>query len=161
MKTRFFYGIQMGTDIHTHVEVRRNGDWEYETRELFEADEWDRKYGHTAWREPFRWRQYAMFGVLAHVRRNDCPCICDRFGWPDDLSPEMREEREEIEHTPRYLTLAELLAFDYDQPWTPFPDEPERNTVRKVLNPRFFLDLEVLKSLGDPEDVRVLFYFDS
>jgi hypothetical protein len=152
----------MGCDIHTFVEVRRNGKWELESRPLFEVDEYDREhYGITGRAQPFHWRQYAMFGVLAHVRRKDGPCIARPRGWPEDLSPSMAEEQDRIEHTPSYLTLAELLSFDYDQPWTPYPDEPERTTVRTSLNGRFFLELEVMRTLGEPGDVRVLFYFDS
>jgi hypothetical protein len=33
--------------------------------------------------------------------------------------------------------------------------------VRTVLNGRFFRELEVMRTLGEPDDVRVLFYFDS
>ena len=152
----------MGTDIHTYVEVRREGKWELETRLVFEADPYMReRYGAVGGSRPFNWRSYAMFGVLAHVRRNDGPCIAKPRGWPDDVSPALEAMRDEIEHTPSYLTLAELVAFDYDQPWTPYPDEPQCNTVRIVLGTRFFEDLEVLKQLGDPKDVRMVFFFDS
>lgn len=70
-----------------------------------------------------------------------------------------------------WLLASELLAFDYDKLFhvpgyrrTPsgelVPAEGRDTTYREFLMARFFEHLEVLKSLGDPAYVRVVFCFD-
>lgn len=91
----------------------------------------------------------------------------------DDISSDMNY------HTHSHIYLNELLAFDYNKY---FEDkritvqtgpnsfngagkakEGEGNiiTYKEHLGESYFKDLEILKSLGNPEDVRIVFYFDN
>jgi hypothetical protein len=87
-------------------------------------------------------------------------------------------------HSLSYLTLKELNDFDYDKTFwsrriyreTYNPDgtvsggngaalaeegEGKIITYRENLGEFFFIHLEELKQLGEPEDVRVVFWFDN
>lgn len=82
-------------------------------------------------------------------------------------------------HSHSYFTLKELLDFDYNQEmwdrrvtkqtgpnsWNGAAlaedGEGEIITYRSHLGDSFFEDIESLKTLGNPEDVRVVFYFDN
>lgn len=80
-----------------------------------------------------------------------------------------------------YLILKEITDFDYDQSfedrrYASWPDgkhikgtgsercEPGQGEMVKYkdfLPSQFFEDVEILKTLGDPEDVRIVFWFDN
>lgn len=61
-----------------------------------------------------------------------------------------------------YFLLSELLAFDYDQPLVDKSEEPPfATTYRKFLSEiGYFDEIEALKKLGSPENVRILFCFE-
>ena len=172
----------MGCDIHSFAEVRRDGKWE-QSRAVFPLDEfgqeWEKR-SHTA--HPFDWRSYGLFGFLANVRNYSCvPCIQEpTYELPLDISDKVREEFEDSDwHSFNSLTLKKLLDFDYDQTFwdrrvtkevrpgcfdgAALAEEGEGKirTFRNFLGPDFFRDLDVLKSLGDPENVRIIFAFDN
>lgn len=147
----------MGADIHTYVETFRDGRWQHETGALVTPiDQWSDPAA------PFDWRHYPMFGFLAGVRDHDVPTIAQPRGLPDDVSPEVRAENADGEwyHSASWLTLAELLAYDgYDQPTK--TRYGFTGPLREGLGPMFFQHLDELGKLGRPEDVRVVFWFDS
>lgn len=72
-------------------------------------------------RDWFDDRNYRLFGMLADVRNgtgfagcrtgNAVEPIAMPRGWPADLSPELEAERANIEHTPTYLTVREMLDY--------------------------------------------------
>lgn len=86
-------------------------------------------------------------------------------------------------HSFSWFTLKELLDFNYEQTFwnrritrtTKLPSgalfsdgaalaeegEGETITYREHLGESYFADIETLKSLGEPEDVRVIFWFDN
>jgi hypothetical protein len=156
----------MGCDIHTFVEIRQDGRW-VKAGDAFPLHENDvrRTRERTLGDQPFDWRSYGMFGFLAGVRNGaHVPTIVPPRGIPDNLSPEVSVEwRQELDwggHTPSWLTVAELQAFDYDQIfWN--ESEGKEQTVREVLPSVFFRDLAILIGLGPPEDVRIVFWFDN
>jgi len=174
----------MGCDIHPIAEVRKEGKWTAVTADVFPFSEWDRKYykkdGGSA---PFDWRSYSMFAFLAGVRNLDhCEPLSEPRGIPDDASEEAKELEAFWEcngHSHSYVTLQELLAFDYDKTfgnrrvtkqvgpnaWSggelAEEGEGEIVTYRENLGPHFFAHLEALKALGEPQDVRVVFLFDN
>jgi len=157
----------MGCDIHSYVEVRRDGSW----RRAVDAT------------EPFDWQDYGLFGFLADVRNHShSPVIAEPRGLPDDadLLPFEREEALWCDyHSHSWLTLAELLAYDYDQVFwdrrvtkqrpngvwdgAALADEGEgaHPTLREFLGEHYFRRLDDLSKLGDPQDVRVVFWFDN
>lgn len=164
----------MGCDIHSFAENRNK-----------ENNKWEVVEGLN----PFDWRNYSVFAFLADVRNYDhCEPISQPKGLPDDsefLNTETDERIEEMDyHSKSYLTLKELLDFDYDKTFwnrriykptyredgtcsggngAALAEEGEGTIVsyRENLGTYFFDDLDKLKSIGDPNDVRVVFYFDN
>lgn len=159
----------MGCDIHTFVEVKKDGKWEFVK-------------GVT----PFDTRNYGIFGLLADVRNySRVPVIAEARGLPGDLSPFMVKKTAEDSfydddgHSASWLLLSELLEFDYAQTFenrrtsgwlgprtlsgsvTCDEGEGENETLRDFLGYAFFADLTSLETLGEPDDVRVVFFFDN
>lgn len=194
----------MGADIHSWVEIKKDGKWTRSFDQLF-------KTYNDMTSEPFGCRNYSFFGFLADVKNySHCPVISELKGLPDDsewlntpheyayvnnpMNGELipYEERETNKkylqadydwHSFSYLTLKELLDFDYSKTFenrrytkkeitsngSQFFDgsaeakegEGEIMTFRKHLGDGFFEDIMQLQTMGAPEDVRVLFYFDN
>ena len=168
----------MGCDIHSYAEVRHDGKWE-PSGAVFPLDDFSREYyklTHTV--HPFDWRSYGMFGFLANVRNySHVPCIQEpTYTMPDDASECVKEEYGDgwDYHSLNVLTAKQLADFDYDRKFwdrrvskggngAALAEEGEGDTVslRDFLGGDFFRDLDILKSLGAPEDVRVIFWFDN
>lgn len=154
----------MGCDIHCFAERRGANDWECVSLD----------------REPFDCRSYGMFGFLADVRNYSAvPPIAAPRGFPDDASGPIRAGYEEWgvdAHTPSWLTLEELLAFDYDaevedrrytkQEGPRFcnggatcePGNGEKMPWREFLGEWFMKELHRLKDAGVE---RIVFWFDN
>lgn len=151
----------MGQDIHTQAERKVNGRWEV-----------------VPGLKPFDWRSYAMFGFLAGTRNySDISPISEPRGLPEDyVDNEASDDGWLGDHTHSWLSVAELLAFDYDVPvedrritvqrgpnfWdggaTAEPGGGKMTTYREFLGEAFFKDLKKLKAAGAE---RVVFGFDS
>ena len=119
----------MGTDIHLYVEHRVDGKWA-------SADVWEpSKYedDKTILTVPYGKhfydnRNYDLFAILAGVRNgrgfagidtgDGFVPIAEPRGLPDDMSPEMLKESEHLDHTPSWLLLSELLAYDWTRTTT-------------------------------------------
>lgn len=185
----------MGCDIHSFAERKRNGKWEKVEEGFIEISN-EKEKGN----EPFDWRSYSIFAFLAGVRNYDC-CepISEPKGLPYDseylneiydedafygVATTNKQDIEEGYHSCSYLTLKELLDFDYEKTFwnrrisrTTYradgsvsgsngaclaeEGEGEIVTYRENLGNNFFKELEELKTLGEPENVRIVFYFDS
>lgn len=168
----------MGCDISAYLEVRdKDGRWSLVRDVSPEEDEdWVRDEVF-----PF-YRNYGVFGFLADVRNySRCPVIAPPRGVPDDMSPELRELHWEgsCGHGYSWLTIAELLAYDYDQTFedrrtvkfTPpgtydnaalaDEGEGERVTMREFIGEWFLDRVQELTKFGDPADVRLVYWFDS
>ena len=154
----------MGCDIHSFAE-RRNKDtnkWEVVKDCVTSSDFRREYYKKEKDSSPFGWRNYLTFGFLAGVRYRNIEPISEPKGLPDDLSKEVLDEYNSLRldaHSASYLTLRELVEFDYDKSCT--GDDYPNETYRDVLNDLFFVHLEDLKTLGDLDDVRVVFWFDN
>lgn len=136
----------MGCDIHFFVEYKRDGAWH-------SADVW----GVGAKRCPARWhrfyegRRYELFGKLAGVR-GDGPALVEPRGLPDNMSHELAAwTYEDVDHTPSWLTLAELQSWDFSTVCPSF----EYGTKERMDN--------LVEEADDykPENVRCVFWFDS
>lgn len=156
----------MGCDIHPRVEIRDEAGW----HPVPDLEVWD-------------FRSYSVFGWLAGVRNYSAvEPLTEPRGFPADASEPVREDFEKWKmdaHTPSWLTLAELLAVDYEaevndrrvtrqiapNAWdggcTGEPEEGTREPLREFLGVAFMRDLAYLVELGDPENVRVVFWFDN
>lgn len=153
----------MGCDIHTHAEKRIEGKWRRIAR-----------------LEPFESRTYGTFAFLAGVRNySGVKPIAEGRGIPEDASEGTRDEHESWgvdAHSASWLSLEELLAFDYNaemedrrytrqegpNAWnggaTCEPGQGKRQTWREFLGECFFMDLDQLKAEGAE---RVVFWFDN
>lgn len=130
--------------------------------------------------EPFDVRSYRLFGFLAGVRNYSAitPIALPR-GIPEDASAWVAEEHESWScdaHSASWLSVAELLAFDYEAECedrrctrrmpggcisggeTRDPGQGVKQSYREFLGQSFFDDLEALKQEGAE---RVIFWFDS
>lgn len=177
----------MGADIHIFAETKnKKGKWIKVEKECFSLSKWEvEEFGKKKTESPFDWRSYSMFGFLADVRNYSC-CepISEPKGLPTD-SEYLNElgyysgtgwgmsnstKREDIysdgsSHSHSYLTLKELLEFDYDKTFCDERAETDTHktiiTHRQHLDGMFFTHLEELKKLGKPDEVRIVFYFDN
>jgi len=154
----------MGCDIHSFAEVRKDGKWQY-TGNVFRDDEMMRKYSKKyKTDEVFLYRNYGLFGFLADVRNYSCVESFEAKGWPTDSEYfDVINPNQDCDfHTYSYLTLEELLDFDYSKEF-----EDQRSRVKSAISYKEFLGefyfqrLEELKKLGNPSDVRVVFWFDN
>ena len=154
----------MGCDIHIWAERKTPNGYEVVTADFAEGS------------APFDWRSYGMFGFLADVRNySDVPPISEQRGMPDDASAEAKDGSDWC-HSHSWLSVAELAAFDYDQPvedrrvsrqiapnmWsggcTAEHGGGEMTTYREFLGEAFFDDLAKLVACGAD---RIVFGFDS
>lgn len=178
----------MGCDIHPILEVRHSdGKWHkvesYDIPGFNFYEDWDTEKQYSNF--PLNWRSYGMFGFLADVRNySQVPPLSEPRGlpsnsvWLDQVTEETKgcsvEESNRqyvLEggcHSHSWLTLQELLDFNYDRMFedrrvTKQADPGEGNmiTFREFLGPTFFEHLEAMKTYGTPEDVRLVFWFDS
>jgi len=141
----------MGCDIHTNTEVKK--DWIWENVNF----------------EPFGWRNYNMFSLLAGVRNYGIiKPMAEPRGLPDDVSIEVYEKHREESgdaHSESYLTLRELVEYDYSKPHIDEYDEliteDDIYTPLNFLSDSYFKDIEELKQYGDLDNIRVVFWFDN
>ncbi len=142
----------MGCDIHAFAEVKKEGKWEM-VKNHFTMSEWEQNdRGTEKSTEVFSFRNYLLFGILAGVRNKTCTPISVPKKLPKDISNEVFKEylTWSIDaHSASYLTLKELLEHDYPKGF------------EKEITPLFFTNLEELKELGEPENVRIVFWFDN
>ncbi len=175
----------MGCDIHSFAEKRNKetNKWE-KVGDAFTLDSYDKKrMKKDKGENPFNWRSYSMFAFLADVRNYDhCEPLAEPKGMPEDVCEEIRSEWDSWRgdgYSESYLTAKELLDFDYEKTFwnrrvtkqtgpnswngAALAEEGEGKvmTYRDNLDGMFFIHLEELKALGEPEDVRIVFWFDN
>lgn len=154
----------MGTDIHVRVEVKKDGRWQSANNWIDvleeERDEWGGRSCRIDYQnDPLYYseRDYRLFAALANVRNGyDIEPISYQRGIPADASPKVKRDAGlsllySYYHSPSWLLLSELQAYDWGslnlaqapwrKPWTGF--------------------LEQLAALGNPDDVRIVFWFDN
>jgi hypothetical protein len=150
----------MGCDIHLLIQACRDGVWEDVILNLDEEVEYD-ECGDSFW-EP---RSYATFALLADVRNDgDVQPVSKPRGLPEDFDCDdhrtehrggwghqsgligdvERNGKDLGDHSHSWVTLAELKAVPVEYQWA-LPDEW----------------IPKLEKLGAPDDVRLVFGFDS
>lgn len=128
---------------------------------------------------PFDHRSYGTFGFLAGVRNySEVTPIARPRGFPDDASDGVKFEFEAWGcdgHTPSWLSVDELSAFDYSQFMedrrcsvkvgnaincgaTCEPGQGKKETFAQFLGKWFLDDIAALKESGA---TRVVFWFDN
>lgn len=158
----------MGCDIHSYVEQQNStGQWQHVSGDWPDDG-------------PFGWRSYGLFGFLADVRNSSCvPPLAAQRGLPVDLSMEVILKRHEDDvimwtHSTSWLTVDELLAFDYDATFedrrvtvgsdgaaTAQPGDGKTVAYREFLGESFFRDLDELRKLNEQGSTRIVFWFDN
>lgn len=151
----------MGCDIHVVAEFRIDGKWKVVDKPIFAGDAYDIKMGEPLIVEPFGWRSYAMFAFFAGVR-NDGTVIplAEPRGLPDDACDDTRYDLADDYgdlHSTSWLSLRELIDADFGRH---FPTEFWKHEGIP-LGDLYFEHLETLKTLGKPDDVRIVFAFDN
>ncbi|UQN06079.1 hypothetical protein [Deinococcus sp. QL22] len=167
--------------IYEHFEVRKDDGWK-RIQVLPDLD-WDTatpEQEEAYWRLPlFIGRDYDLFAILGGVRnRMNVRPISPCRGIPDDVSDEVRDAWRAAQHypevhSPSWLSLHELLTFDWDPPLVrlePIADQdarearPEMVTYRDaVADTRFVTEglTQLQAFVDDPHDLRMVFWFDS
>lgn len=161
----------MGTYLHAYAEQKRNGKWFPVIRSgVASAND----------QPPSRiWdiQNYTMFGWLADVRNYaKVRPISKARGLPSDVSTEVANlaTRFGDYHTHSWLGLGEILAFDFDATFEDrrtgngshqfgdtYPEGMgEVKLYRSIFSQVFCDDVEAMKRLDVPEDVRIVFWFD-
>lgn len=144
----------MGTDIHGFVEIKKDGVWS-----RFEEEAFIGRYSGRNKHIPFADRDYVAFGLLAGVRDrvgNFVPVDIPR-GLPKledtSLSKQVRRDINNNTdfHSKSYLSAKEIR------------DHIQNGVFSGWLYGKaaFMQDLETLISLGNPDDVRFVFWFDN
>ncbi len=119
----------MGCDIHFYVEKRVDGKWLPADKWEHDPDDENPKRLRTPWRERFYdGRNYSTFSILANVRNgrgfagiktgDGFNFISEPKGIPEDACPEYKQECEAYGsdgHSHSFLTVAEIMAFDWTQ----------------------------------------------
>jgi len=119
----------MGTDIHIQFEVFQDNKWvflgtktpnKYHTEPDDGESEWN--FENELFDGP---RNYDAFAILADVRNGQgfagvktgdgFNIISEPKGFPSDMSPEVTEWTKTVEHTPSWLTLKEIIDFNWNQ----------------------------------------------
>lgn len=156
----------MGCDIHSVVQVFDGEQWNTVQDRLFEMQQMWMGQTHTS--EPFYVRHYGLFGFLADVRNySHVPCIAQPRGLPVDWPKDKYGDPLDFgdgNHSFSWLSLSELLAYDYDQKFEADsgPGNGEIVVLRDFLGTIFFRDIEIMRTLSpDPANVRVVFGFDN
>ena len=123
-----------------------------------EKNQWEEVYYGTGYNSCTR-RNYALFGVLAHVRWNyPPPCSLQPNGFPEDASEEVKSEFSDWgydAHTPCHRTIEELEHLYNSLPIYLLTNS---NNVLPDLK-------ELIKKFKDPgipsDEQRIIFWFDN
>jgi hypothetical protein len=146
----------MGCDIHLDVEVRTSdGTWQALPRARRPNG-----FGSSYAVDHYDGRNYGLFAILADVRNDGFKPISPRRGVAPDVSSVHRKRTEDYMwdgHSHSWHTLRHLLDFNWDQKGR--EDKP----YSYWLDERFAaLLLRMWRwSDGRPDDVRIVFFFDS
>ena len=148
----------MGCDIHPFVEVQMDdGTWvDMAAPERLH----DRTYGRFAFLTGGLVRNYSGLPAILPEPRG-FPKDCSKYG-----AKQKEYDADDFgTHSASYLTLAELLAVDYDQEITDYRSAGEpKMTLREFLGEGWQEILKELKDYAGPDAahrIRIVFDFDS
>ena len=173
----------MGIDLTTLIEKRvdKASNWEYIDKEKFFVE----NNLVPNYEFPFRTRNSRIFGFLGDINNcSDVGPLTPIRGLPSDAStPVLREFEDEeddiVEDKVSYLMLSELIEHNYEQiiedketTETRIQTNPNqviispvkgtsgpKMTLRDFLGQHFFKELELLSTIGPPNNVRLVFWF--
>jgi hypothetical protein len=160
----------MGCDIHLNYEIKTVDGWKFH--------DWQAKYQTGTYHDGERmidWnnafddvlcsgRNYYLFAFLANVRNHYIYVdpISKPRGLPDDVTADVKQLSDsygEDGHSHSWLTLAELIEFDYSRKVN--SDGDCINTYEDVLGIWWFQLLTYLNETFGVDNVRLVFWFDN
>ena len=148
----------MGTDIHLVIEAKRNNKWCFVASDVCSYSSDNKFTYYECSINPqiislLSSRNYVFFGIISGVRGSLNPIQITR-GLPNDMSDRCREYHSHSDHNEGYVTLTELLNYDWDQivPGTGFKVS---YYISDIYN-----SILALKDLNE-EEIRLVFHFDS
>jgi hypothetical protein len=160
--------IKLGTDISVYIEREVTDGANSTKKKWISLDEWiydpsiDEErvpYGKRYWIE----RNYLLFAILADVRnRYNIQPISQPKGLPEDVSPEVKKQSDDENgdaHTRSWLTLKELLEYDWQQKFE--DDNDEIFPLEAMVIPFVSEFIPRLSKIDEPENVRMVFWFDN
>lgn len=179
----------MGTSVSTLVEINNGKEWVRLDKPIFPVHaSYQDMYGEYT-DSPFQVQHYGLFAFLADVcNYYAVPSIAGHRGLPEDHKSiteivgyggyEEQVSRYPYEitegHSKTWITADELLNFNYDEKFEDRRDHcgfssrdtlPEGKgsmiTFRELLGEHYFKELEALKSFSNPNNVRIIFAFES
>lgn len=120
-------------------------------------------------------RNYDVFGFLGSVRNyGDVEPICEMRGLPTDASDELKarfgvDDPWNDNFGESWLSFRELIDHDYEREVEDCGDgrntvprgQGKKKTLREFLGEGFFDDLEKMKSVDNPDDWRIVFWFSN
>lgn len=150
----------MGTDIHTWIQINKNGKWEtlnlyIEKKKDDDTKEYEKAYTLV------ESRNYGLFGKLAGLRTWEDAIVPTR-GWPDDITEDIQEATEYY-FSPSYFDYCELkaLAKTKDAISYYWDEDDGYNVIEDWLT---YIDF-VLDAYGEyypkPGECRIVFAFDN
>lgn len=108
-------------------------------------------------------RNYLLFAILANVRNQyNIQPISQPKGLPKDVSHEVKKQNDEENgdaHTRSWLTLKELLEYDWQQKYE--DDNNEIFPLEAMVIPFVNEFIPRLSEIDEPENVRMVFWFDN
>jgi len=164
---------KLGCDIHMYVERKVGNKWEMIKNQFPDPYHWDNRYTRfnnitlCQWDDslnsirvhgPYVYSNYNFFSILADVRNEKRggefyrEPISVPKGVPDGVSVGIQAEIDYWVgdgHSHSYFTLAELNSVDWDK-----YDYSDVGTFISEVMP-------VLNTFGDPDEVRIVFWFDN
>jgi hypothetical protein len=162
----------MGVNIHPYAEVKKEDKWIAVTARVFPLTHWEvQTKGHTHTSRPFKWRSYPLFGFLGNTcNYSASEYLSDKRGIPDDSPTKLQPGDPNYEgfYGHSWVSLRELIEFDYNKGFedrrsgmeTVEPGKGKKILYKDFLGTHFFEHLETLKTLGDVDNVRIVFWFD-
>lgn len=140
----------MGCDIHSHVEILKDGKWVNASLYVKGDKELERV-------DPVRDRWYALFAQMAGVRlyTGDIQPVSLPRGLPSDVSEETKKDSKEWGedgHSHSYLFLEEMQKYTNNLP-------PERRTMEVLINTMLLCANAYW--VFDPSKIRLVFWFDN
>ena len=149
----------MGCDIHSYAEVKREKGW-VKVGPVFKNPSYPDYSEEEYTDEPYGDRSYTVFGILAGVRsRYTGNPISRPKGIPKDVTEGVKSEWNIWRgngHSASYLTLKELMSFD----WV---GAGERSFLEDVISQLRLLTCYTRTNLeeDDTENIRMVFWFDN
>ena len=137
--------------LYVEVKLHPNVGWS-----VVEQPTFSHPYLNEKVETPFSWAGTALFTFLggwfgSNGSKTALSLLCQPRGFPSDVSTYVKDECADMDglpHSMSYVSLKELNDFEYSP------------LYKSALGDCFFKNIEEMNALGEPENVRIVFWFD-